>query len=129
MEHVFSGLFRVNHAPFQPIFKEQIRERFSLHTCDFRRPRSWIDKNYPGYVVEDNVTERDGFSGQTRAETDGWHYARKRQALEDIFSTDSNVLISLTVHSFAISTILQVYHGESFKVREGTSLVKGEMMQ
>ncbi|KAG5930119.1 hypothetical protein E4U42_002855 [Claviceps africana] len=129
-DHVFSELFKVNHAPFQPIVKEHIRERFSLHTCDFRRPRSWIENNYPGYVVEDNVTERDGFSGQTRAETDEEHYARKQKALAEIFSTDSNVFISLTVHSFAISAILQVCHGESFKVREGTSLallVKGEM--
>ncbi|KAG5978888.1 hypothetical protein E4U55_005815 [Claviceps digitariae] len=131
-DHVFSELMKVNNAPFQPIVKENIRERFSLHTCDFRRPRSWIEKNYPGYTVEDNVTEKDGFSGQTREETDEEHYARKQQALEEIFSTDSNVFISLTVHSVAISAIFQVCHGESFKVREGTSLallVKGQMVQ
>ncbi|KAG6005763.1 hypothetical protein E4U21_007714 [Claviceps maximensis] len=98
-DHVFSGLMKANHASFQPIVKEHLRERFLLHTCDFRRPRSWIEKKTPSYIVEDNVTERDGFSGQTRGETPEEHYARKQQALEEIFSTEDNVFISLTIHS------------------------------
>lgn len=131
-DHVFSALIKLNHAPFQPIVKELIRERFTLHTCDLRRPRSWIEKHYPGYRVEEDVTERDEFFGQNRRETDQEHYARKQKALEDVFSTDRNDFISLTVHSLAITAILHVCNGETFKVREGTSLallVKGELLQ
>ncbi|KAG6039995.1 hypothetical protein E4U41_001717 [Claviceps citrina] len=130
-DHVFSGLMKANDAPFQPVVKEHIRERYTGHTCDLRRPRSWIEKHYPGYRIEENVTERDGFSGRSWRETDEEHYARKQQALEEIFSTDRHEFISLTVHSYAIAAILHVCGGESFKVREGTTLavlVKGEMM-
>ncbi|KAG6004282.1 hypothetical protein E4U43_000766 [Claviceps pusilla] len=135
-DHVFSRPMEVHRPPFQPIVKEHLRERFTMHICDLRRPRSWIEKNYPGYKIEDNVTERDALSCQTREETDEEHCARKQQALEEVFSTDNNnnnnISISLTIHSFAISAILRVCHGEPFKVREGTSLallVRGEMMQ
>lgn len=120
---------KANAKPFQPIVKEQIRERFTVHTCDLRRPRSWIEQNYPGYTIEDNVTEHDQFSGQKRWETDEEHNARKQEALEEIFSQDENEFVSLTVHSFAVMAILAVCKGEVFKIREGTSmaiLVRGE---
>ncbi|KAK2594522.1 hypothetical protein QQS21_007741 [Conoideocrella luteorostrata] len=130
-DYVFSELVKANNRPFHPIVKEELRERFTVHTCDLRRPRSWIEKNFSGYRLEDNVTEEDQFSGQKRWETDHEHIARKQQALEDIFSSDTNEIISLTVHSFAIAAILEVCHGEKFKVREGTSLamlVRGEFV-
>lgn len=128
-EIVFSRLMRTNGALFCPVVKEQIRERFTVHTCDLRRPRTWIEQNYPGYAIEANVTEEDQFSGQTRWETRDEHNARKQEALEQIFSSDQSEFVSLTVHSFAIEAILEVCNGEVFRVREGTSLallVRGE---
>lgn len=128
-KYVFSDVVKANAKPFQPIVKEQIRERFTVHTCDLRRPRSWIEENYPGYTIEDNVTEQDQFSGQKRWETDEEHNARKQEALEEIFSQNQHEFVSLTVHSFAIGAILAVCKGEVFKIREGTSmaiLVRGE---
>jgi broad specificity phosphatase PhoE len=128
-EYVFAPVMRVHGRPFAPIVKEQIRERFTVHTCDLRRPRSWIEQNYTGYTIENDVTQEDQFAGQKRWETDDEHYARKQEALEQIFSSDKNDFVSLTVHSYAVAAILAVCKGEVFRIREGTSmalLVRGE---
>lgn len=120
---------KTHGKPFKPIVKEKIRERFTVHTCDLRRPKSWVAESYPGYIIEETMTEEDPFEGQTRWETDEEHYARKQAALEEIFSSDANEFISLTVHSWAIGAIMAVCNVPEFKTREGTSialLVKGE---
>ncbi|KAF4472728.1 PMU1-high copy suppressor of ts tps2 mutant phenotype [Fusarium albosuccineum] len=82
---VFSSLMTSHSAPFQPIVKELLRERITMHTCDFRRPRTWIAENYPDYLIEEGFAEEDGFGKEGRPETDEEHVERKHQALEDIF--------------------------------------------
>lgn len=131
-EYVFSPLADEHQKPFRPIIKENLRERRTLHTCDLRRGRSWIQTNYPGYVLENSVAEEDPFSGQTRPETAREHRARKQRVLEEIFSSDENQVVALTVHSYAIAAILEVCGGDRVRVKEGTCLallVRGERME
>ena len=114
---------------FRPIVKESLRELITDHTCDRRSSRSWIQENYPDYLIEPNFSEKDHLWTGGRWETRDEHTTRKQSVLEDIFSTDENAFIGLTVHSYAISAILRVVGLPEFRVREGSSIaifVKGE---
>ncbi|KAI9147986.1 putative phosphoglycerate mutase [Paramyrothecium foliicola] len=125
----FSDLMESHGQPFRPTVKDNLRERYTLHTCDMRRPRSWIAENYPDYLIEEGMPEEDTFRKILHYETDEEHYARKQAVLSEIYSTDSNEFISLTVHSMAIQAIQAVCHAKNVHVREGSSialLVRGE---
>lgn len=128
---VFSSVTEERGERFRPIIKEKLRERMTLHTCDYRRPRSWIQQSYPEYVIEEGLSEEDHFGKDGHEETDEEHVARKQTVLEDIFSSDEHEFISLTVHSYAIRAIQGACKAKTFRTREGTSiamLVKGERL-
>ncbi|RSL97033.1 hypothetical protein CEP52_011151 [Fusarium oligoseptatum] len=127
---VFSSLMSSRSATFQPKVKELLRERITMHTCDFRRPRTWIAEKYPNYKIEEGFTEDDGFRKRSGPETREEHVERKQRALEEIFeeAKDSQFL-SLTVHSYAIRAIQAAVGAGVCRTREGTSialLVRGE---
>lgn len=117
---------------FHPIVKEDLRERWTLHTCDKRRPRSWIEENWvsQGYEIEDGFAEADALGSTAEAETDEEHRVRKQRALEDIWEREQGKdVIALVMHSIALRVILEVCGANVYRVREGTSvglLVKGE---
>lgn len=127
---VFSSLMSSHSAEFQPMVKELLRERITMHTCDFRRSRTWISENYPTYKIEEGFTEDDGFRERSGPETKGEHIERKQRALEEIFEeAKDNQFISLTVHSYAIRAIQAAVGAGVCRTREGTSLallVRGE---
>ncbi|KAH7140619.1 histidine phosphatase superfamily [Dactylonectria macrodidyma] len=130
-QYVFDPLMAQHARPFQPTVKELLRERITLHTCDLRRPASWIRHNYPAYTLEDGFAEDDAFGRDGHAETDEEHVVRKQAALEDIWNRGGKAeeVVSLTVHSYAIRAIQAACGGTSCRTREGTSiaiLVKGE---
>lgn len=120
--------------PFRATVKEALRERYTLHTCDKRRPRSWVEANWgpKGYLVErEGFPEEDQMQALGRPETEDEHTARKQRALEDIFEADEGEFISLSIHSIAIRAVQAACKAEVFRVREGSSiamLVKGEKL-
>ena len=129
---VFRDVFAQNGASFQPIVKELLRERLTDHTCDRRSTRSWIAQNFPDYIIEPSLSEEDILWTGGKWETEEEHAARKQQALEDLFSNDSNYFVALVTHSYAISAILTVLKMRAFRVREGSSiaiLVKAERIE
>uniref|UniRef100_A0A8H7N4T4 Histidine phosphatase family protein n=1 Tax=Bionectria ochroleuca TaxID=29856 RepID=A0A8H7N4T4_BIOOC len=125
---------RPSAAPFRATVKEALRERYTLHTCDKRRPRSWVEANWgpKGYLVErEGFPEEDQMQALGRPETEDEHTARKQRALEDIFEADEGEFISLSIHSIAIRAVQAACKAEVFRVREGSSiamLVKGEKL-
>lgn len=126
---VFSDAFKQKGIPLTPIVKELLRERLTDHTCDRRSSRAWIAEHYPNYVIEPGFTEKDELWRSDRWETDAEHTARKQRVLEDIFSTDDQAFLALTVHSYALSAIFEAVGAPMFRVREGTTiamLVKAE---
>ncbi|KAK7431823.1 hypothetical protein QQZ08_001764 [Neonectria magnoliae] len=129
-QYIFGPLMEAHQRPFRPIVKELIRERMTLHTCDFRRPASWIRENYPAYALEPGFAEEDTFGRDGHAETDAEHVARKQKALEEVWDEDGcGAVVSLTVHSYAIRAIQEACGGRTCLTREGTSmaiLVRGE---
>lgn len=116
------------------MIKEALRERWTMHTCDKRRTRTWIVENWGGergFVVEDGFPEEDQLCKVERKETDEEHVERKQAALEDIFESDANAFVSLMVHSYAVRAILAVCKARDFRVSQGSSiaiLVKGERL-
>ena len=130
-EYVFAPLTARHGQPFRPVVKEKLRERWTMHTCDCRRTRTWIQENWPRYAIEAALAEEDPFPAMRRTETEEEHVARKQAVLEDIFSTDESAFVSLTVHRYAIEAILTACNAAVFKVREGVSLamlVRGERL-
>jgi broad specificity phosphatase PhoE len=107
---------------FRPVVKELLRESLCDHTCDRRRPKSWIASHYPDYVLEPGFTEEDELWRADYTETPEEHAARKHRVLDEIFATDGNLVVSLTVHSGAISAILKACNFEDFRVREGSTV-------
>ncbi|CAM1510372.1 Fc.00g007070.m01.CDS01 [Cosmosporella sp. VM-42] len=127
--YIFRPLLTSHSRPFQPIIKENLRERITLHRCDFRRPKSWIAANYPDYTFEEGFAEEDIFAGKDIPETDAEHEARKQKVLEEVWEGDEGTFLELTVHSYAISAIRAVLGLRPCRAREGTSfayLVRGE---
>ncbi|KAF9874533.1 phosphoglycerate mutase [Colletotrichum karsti] len=126
---VFGSLVEEKGGTFRPVIKEGLRERMTDHTCDKRSSKTWIEGAYPEYIVEPGFTEEDQLWKADQFENTKSHVARKQRVLDEIFSTDPNQFISLTVHSYAIGAILQVVGQQEFRVREGSSLailVRGE---
>lgn len=106
----------------RPIIKENLRERMTDHTCDRRSLRTWIADSYPDYLIEAGFAERDELWRADRWEPFEEHVARKQAVLEDIFATDENHVVSLTVHTMAIVAILDAVGAPHFRVREGTTV-------
>lgn len=117
---VYGPVMDQQHSELHPIVKEALRERLTNHTCDKRSSRSWIEKNYPDFIIEEGFTENDNlWKANEPPETEAQHIARKRLLLEDIFEHDDSQFISLTMHSYAVSAILAVVGYPKFRVGEG----------
>jgi hypothetical protein len=96
-----------------------LRETMGLHTCDKRSPASKIVSEYPDYIIEPCFTEADELWDANTRESDQDRDARLRRFLDDVFATDNNVFVSMTAHSGAISSILQVVGHRQFPLATG----------
>lgn len=119
------------HAlPYRPIVKEDLRERWTKHTCDKRRSRAWIAGNWPAYEIEDGFVEEDQLGKQEAEETDAEHRVRCKRALMDVFEKDKGKeVVAWTFHSLALESLLGTLGVPIFKVVPATTialLVRGE---
>ncbi|KAL4799694.1 histidine phosphatase superfamily [Aspergillus venezuelensis] len=116
---------------FRPVVKELLRETLGLHTCDARSPKSTIEAAYPSYIFEDGFSEEDPLHKADLRESDSARDARFYEFLSDIWNIDDNEVLSLTAHSGAITSILNVVGHRKFAVETGgviPVLVKAERM-
>jgi hypothetical protein len=90
-----------------------------LHTCDKRSAASVIAAEYPEYTIEPGFTEADELWDVKTRESDQDRDARLRRFLDDVFATDENVFVSMTAHSGAISSILEVVGHRRFPLATG----------
>jgi broad specificity phosphatase PhoE len=126
---IFRDIIAEKGSEFRPIVKENLRERLTNHTCDKRRARQWIQASYPDYELESGFAEEDVLWHADQSESNAEHVSRTQGVLEDIWRHNSGPCISLTTHSFTISTILEVIGAPEFRMGEGAMvafLVKGE---
>jgi hypothetical protein len=90
-----------------------------VHTCDSRSKASAIAAEFPTYQFETGFSEDDLLYDPKTRESDEDRNQRLRTLLNDIFSNDENVFISLMAHSGAISSILEVVGHRKFPLQTG----------
>lgn len=115
----YSNLKLPEDRPFAPTIKELVREVLGEHTCDRRSTKSYIHTHYPSWRIEPQFTENDELWQANHRETFEEHDLRTRTFLEDLFSNDENVYLSLTSHSGAIASHLRVLGHREFKLPTG----------
>lgn len=92
-----------------------------MHTCDSRSKASAIAAEFPEYQFEPGFSEDDLLYDPKTRESDEDRTQRLRTLLDDIF-TDENVFISLTAHSGAITSILEVVGHRKFPLQTGAMI-------
>lgn len=89
------------------------------HTCDRRSPASTIATEFPQYQFEAEFAEEDVLWDPRTRESDQDRNERLSKLLNDIFASDDNVILSLTAHSGAITSILEVVGHRRFPLQTG----------
>lgn len=115
--------------PFIPTVKEYLREGISIHTCDHRSNKTYIQHAFPSYIIEPNFQEYDILWNGVTSETDDAEAVRSLTVLDEIFSTDPATYISITTHSGEGASILAVLSHIPFSLNTGEIipvLVKAE---
>lgn len=103
-----------------------------VHTCDSRSKASAIAAEFPEYQFEPGFSEDDLLYDTKIRESDEDRNKRLQSLLNDIFANDKNTFLSLTAHSGAITSILEVVGHRKFRLETGAVipvLVKAEKIQ
>ncbi|KAJ5290284.1 uncharacterized protein N7443_010537 [Penicillium atrosanguineum] len=128
----FEGLDMPLTSPFRPVIKELLRETMGVHTCDSRSKASAIAAEFPEYQFEPGFSEDDLLYDTKTRESDEDRNRRLQTLLNDIFGNDKNIFLSLTAHSGAITSILEVVGHRKFPLQTGAVipvLVRAEKKQ
>jgi hypothetical protein len=97
-----------------------VRETIGIHTCDRRSSKTAIQDEYLDYTIEETFTEDDELWHPEQRESDSARNARIKTFLDDILTANSdNTFISVTAHSGAITSILDVVGHRRFKLQTG----------
>lgn len=89
------------------------------HTCDRRSLASDIAKEYPNYLFEASFSQEDRLWDPKIRESNEERNERLRCLLNDIFARDESSYVSLTAHSGAITSILEVVGHRRFALATG----------
>ncbi|KAF2648922.1 phosphoglycerate mutase-like protein [Lophiostoma macrostomum CBS 122681] len=115
----FKTLDLPDGKPYAPIGKELLRECLGVHTCDRRSPAATIHSLFPHVELESGFSEEDRLWDPKNRELSSERKLRLSQLLDDLFAHDENVFLSLTAHSGAISSILEVIGHRKFALETG----------
>lgn len=127
----FSDISLPASRPFVPTVKEFLREGISMHTCDRRRSKSYIQTLLPSYRIEDGFAETDPLWKGVAAEDSSGQFARSKVALDEIFTDDEATWVSITSHSGEIASLLSVLGHRAWSLSTGQAvpvLVRAERL-
>lgn len=127
----FKGLKLPKSNRFEPIVKEWLREGVSIRTCDHRSSKSYIKTLTPKIKFEKGFSEKDKLWTGKKGETGEHQLARSKEVLDDIFTSDNAVWISISSHSGEITKLLQALNHQPFRLATGQIipvLVKAEVV-
>ena len=116
-------------APFVPLIVEKLRENISIHTCDRRSNKTVIHDAFPNWPIEPGFTECDELWNGVTAESASSEAVRSTEVLDQIFSKEDGLFISMTSHSGEIGSLLSVLGHRPFGLNTGAVipvLVKAE---
>ncbi|KAF1736094.1 putative phosphoglycerate mutase [Beauveria bassiana] len=123
----------ISHRP--TIIKEGLRERWTTHTANMRRPRAWIAARWPACEIEHGFSEEDLLTmtmrAEQRAETETENRERVMRVLEDVFDEGDGAgeVVAWTFHSLTMRALMGGLGMVPFKVQPATTvavLVRGE---
>ncbi|KAJ3502926.1 hypothetical protein NM208_g16618 [Fusarium decemcellulare] len=127
----FKGLDLPKSKPFEPIVKEKLREGVSIRTCDHRSNKTYIKTLAPRIKFEKGFAEFDQLWTGEKGETGEHQLERSKEVLNDIFTSDNAVWISISSHSGEITKLLQALNHRAFRLATGQIipvLVKAEVI-
>jgi len=114
--------------PYKPHVKELLRETLGIHTCDRRSTRSHLHATHPHLILEPGFAEPDRLWRPDYREPRSARAYRLAMLLDDVFGRDEGVWLSMTAHSGAIVSLLEVVGHREWGLETGgvvPVLVKG----
>ncbi|KAM0326700.1 hypothetical protein ACHAQA_006571 [Verticillium albo-atrum] len=127
--YTFAGLNQPEDRPFLPTIKEGFREGMTVHTCNWRSNKTFIEEEFPTWKFEAGFTEFDELWREDENETNDAKEARARDVLDDVFRADEKTWLSVTSHSGQITALLKGLNHRPFRLATGQIipvLVKAE---
>ncbi|KAH7411986.1 histidine phosphatase superfamily [Phaeosphaeria sp. MPI-PUGE-AT-0046c] len=117
----FKGLDLPQGKEYKPYIKELVREALGVHTCDRRSTRSEIETKFKHLTFEPGFSEADELWKKDYREPPSARRYRLAMFLDDVFANESRdkVFLSMTSHSGAIGSILEVLGHRAFKLETG----------
>ena len=94
----FASLRLPPDRSFVPLVKELFRENIGEHPCDRHSTKSWIQENYPGYILERGIREEDPLWTR-EMESYGQFVNRTKIVLDDVILHDKSTYISISAHT------------------------------
>lgn len=128
----FQGLNLPPGRDYNPYIKELLREALGIHTCDRRSTQSHLRTTYPHLTFEPQFSDPDVLWQADYREPRSARAYRLATFLDDVFSSDGGVWLSMTAHSGAIASLLEVMGHREWGLETGgvvPVLVKGTKVQ
>jgi broad specificity phosphatase PhoE len=111
----FKGL----DLPYRPYIKELLREALGIHTCDRRSTLSHLTKTFPHLAFEPGFSGPDLLWEADYREPQSARRYRLSQFLDDVWASDEKIWISMTSHSGAIGSVLEVLGHRKWALETG----------
>lgn len=115
----FKNLDLPSDKPYKPFIKELLREALGVHTCDRRSTRTQLEDAFKHLTFEPQFSDADLLWEKDYREPRSARHYRLAQLLDDLFTSDDKVFLSLTSHSGAIGSILEVLGHRRFALETG----------
>lgn len=106
---------------YRPYIKELVREALGIHTCDRRSTRSEIESKLKHLTFEPGFEEQDRLWKKDYREPVSARNYRLATFLDDVFANEEEgkVILSMTSHSGAIGSMLEVLGHRAFRLETG----------
>lgn len=102
-----------------PLIKEFARETYGIDSQSRRHNKTYIEDFVPSYKFEDGFTQQDELWEADKNESSEHRDYRATVLFNDIFSSDSSDVISITSHSGTVSSMLKVLNHRKFSLKTG----------
>ncbi|KAG1805760.1 histidine phosphatase superfamily [Suillus variegatus] len=98
---------------------ENLRETHGVHTCDKRRTRTYIERTFPDFDIEEELVEEDELWDSQVREKHAEIDVRMRGVLDVVFGNDQEQFISFTAHGGIVSAMLRVVNHRQYILPTG----------
>jgi broad specificity phosphatase PhoE len=115
----FNGLDLPQDKAYRPYIKELMREALGVHTCDRRSTKTHLVSTFPHVDFEPAFSDADLLWEVDYREPASARRYRLAQFLDDVFANDEKMWLSMTSHSGAIGSMLEVLGHRKWALETG----------